>query len=166
MGWPSCKMHNCTIELITNQHHFCAHHNMKGSVKCVVTDCDNIIEKGYHTCSLPAHRKIEQQRNARGQAFFKLAQHLKRLNIGQIANSFMGDTGIELDDDEPEEVEDTLKSDEGNRKPKAQFGRRQTHNEQLVVCCCGIIAARTTMFRAEATSGVKVCVSSLACILH
>jgi hypothetical protein len=48
------------------------------------------------------------------------------------------------------------KSDAGNRKPKAHFGRRWTHNEQLIVCCCGIIAAHATMFGVEAISGVKV----------
>jgi hypothetical protein len=124
------------------------------STRCVITDCNATAEKGYRTCSIPEHREVEQQRNARGQAFFKLAQRLKRLNIGQITNSFMGDTGVELDDKDAQE--DTPKSDGGNRKPKARFGRRRTHNEQLVVCCCGVIAARTTMFGAEAISGVKV----------
>lgn len=61
------------------------------------------------------------------------------------------------DDVEPETGSgDVSKSDEGNRTVKARFGRRRTHNEQLVVCCCGIIAARATMFGAEAISGVKV----------
>jgi hypothetical protein len=155
MGRPSCKLHNCTIPLGNNRHQFCSYH-LKYSKQCVVTDCNADAEKGHRTCPLPSHREIEERRNAKGQAFFKLAKRLKRLNIGQVVNSFMGDTGVELDDDDNEVQEDTPKSDQGDRRPKARFGRRRTHNEQLVVCCCGVIAARTTMFGAEAISGVKV----------
>uniref|UniRef100_A0A8H8CI42 Uncharacterized protein n=1 Tax=Psilocybe cubensis TaxID=181762 RepID=A0A8H8CI42_PSICU len=45
------------------------------------------------------------------------------------------------------------KSDKGNVVPKARFARRRTHNEQLLVSCCGIINARATMFGAESVSG-------------
>ncbi|KAG6824098.1 hypothetical protein H0H92_008013 [Tricholoma furcatifolium] len=37
------------------------------------------------------------------------------------------------------------KSDSGNVKVNARFTRRRTHNEELVVCCCGVIAARATI---------------------
>ena len=154
MGRPSCKLHNCTIPLVSNRHHYCKEHKKYAS-QCVVTDCTAEAEKGYRTCKQQAHREMEEHRNAKGQAFFKLVDRLKRLNIGNVVNSFMGDTGIELDDDA--ETEDTPKSDQGDGRPRAQFGRRRTHNEQLVVCCCGVIAARSTMFGAEAISGVKVC---------
>ena len=49
------------------------------------------------------------------------------------------------------------KSDEGNRTSKAQFGRKHTHNEQLVVYTCGVIGGRATMFGAEPVTGVRVC---------
>lgn len=113
-----------------------------------------MVESGFCTCSLPAHRELEMYRKESGQAFFKLQQRLKWFNISQIVNSF-GD-GIEIEEEIVDDKQDTPKSDEGNRKLKARFGRRQTHNEQLVVCCCGIIAARATMYGAEAISGVKV----------
>jgi len=48
------------------------------------------------------------------------------------------------------------KSDNGNRKIKAQFGRRRTHNEQVIVRPCGIICSRATFFGAEAVSNVLV----------
>jgi len=51
------------------------------------------------------------------------------------------------------------KSPNGNHVPKARFGRRRTHNEQLVVACCGVIIARGTMYGAEALSGVRVSMS-------
>ena len=53
-------------------------------------------------------------------------------------------------------VDPVAKSDEGNRTSKSQFGRKHTHNEQLVVYCCGVIGGRATMFGAEAITGVKV----------
>jgi len=48
------------------------------------------------------------------------------------------------------------KPDTGNRKIKAQFGRRRTHNEQIIVKTCGIICSRATFFGAEAVSNVLV----------
>jgi len=49
------------------------------------------------------------------------------------------------------------KSATGNRVEKAQFSRRRTHNEQTLVCPCGIIFAHATMFGAEAVSNFLVC---------
>jgi hypothetical protein len=49
------------------------------------------------------------------------------------------------------------KSDLGNRKLRAKFGRSRTHNEQIVVRPCGIIVACATMVGAEAVSNVLVC---------
>ena len=49
------------------------------------------------------------------------------------------------------------KSANGNGKQvKARFGRRRTHNEQTLVCPCGVIFARATMFGAEAVSNFLV----------
>jgi hypothetical protein len=97
---------------------------------------------------------MEHQRNERGTAFFQLQRRLKRAFIGQVTDSFAEQ--VDIEEEEEDVVEDTPKSDAGNCKPKARFGRRRTHNEQLIVCCCGVIAARATMFGAEAISGVKV----------
>ena len=111
MGCPSCKLHNCTMPLISNRHHYCKEHNKYAS-QCVVTDCTAEAEKGYRTCKQQAHREMEEHRNAKGQAFFKLVERLKQLNIGNVVNSFMGHTGVELDDDA--KGEDTPKSDQGD----------------------------------------------------
>jgi hypothetical protein len=48
------------------------------------------------------------------------------------------------------------KPETGNRKMKAQFGRRRTHNEQVIVRPCGTICSRATFFGAEAVSNVLV----------
>jgi hypothetical protein len=60
-------------------------------------------------------------------------------------------------DDKSAECEAT-KSELGNRKIRAQFGRRRTHNEQTLVRPCGIICARATFYGAEAVSNVLVSV--------
>lgn len=49
------------------------------------------------------------------------------------------------------------KSDTGNRKLRARFGRRRTHNEELCVASCGIVLGRATFFGSEALNGVRVC---------
>ena len=56
---------------------------------------------------------------------------------------------------------EAVKSNEGNRKMKAQFGRRRTHNEQTMVRPCGIICARATFYGAEAVSNVLVSVNTI-----
>jgi CxC6 like cysteine cluster associated with KDZ transposases len=48
------------------------------------------------------------------------------------------------------------KDGRGNVRRKARFGRRWTHNEELVVASCGVILARATFFGSEAPNGVKV----------
>lgn len=43
------------------------------------------------------------------------------------------------------------KPDTGIHRIRAVFGRRRTHNEQIMVCPCGIIVARRTFFGSETT---------------
>ncbi|KAL0959501.1 hypothetical protein HGRIS_011211 [Hohenbuehelia grisea] len=43
---------------------------------------------------------------------------------------------------------------EPKKKIRAQFGRKRTHNEQIIVHPCGIIAARETFYHAEAIPSV------------
>lgn len=74
------------------------------------------------------------------------------------ANPNAGSVGVV--DDSSEIPCESQKSDAGNRKVKALFGRKRTHNEQTCVRPCGIIAGRATMFGAEAVSNVIV---SLQC---
>ena len=49
------------------------------------------------------------------------------------------------------------KPNTGNRKLRAQFGRKRTHNEQIIVAPCGVIIARATLYGAEAITSVMVC---------
>lgn len=65
---------------------------------------------------------MELQQKERGKAFFQLQKWLKRACIGQVTDSFTERVNIINDDDNA--TEDTLKSDQGNHKLKARFGRR------------------------------------------
>ncbi|KAG7100133.1 hypothetical protein E1B28_001913 [Marasmius oreades] len=156
IGRPCCKVHNCTHPLINNRSHYCQFHNNVLRDNCVVTSCTNKVRVGCRTCSIPEHVALEDYRNLKGKGFFLLQKRLQ-----QTGSRFTGDSlsASPIDDDDEAEVELGLdrvkKAEEGNVNMKARFGRRRTHNEQLVVCTCGVIAARATMFGAEAISGVK-----------
>ena len=149
LGRPCCKVHNCTRPLPSNRAHFCIEHASKKKT-CVVNDCRNQTPDGYQTCNIPAHRELEDRRKERGKAFFQLCQRLQRHNTSQLSDSMSAPDVQEFDDDT------VHKSDSGNQQPKARFSHRRTHNEQLVVACCGVILGRGTMFGAEAISGIKV----------
>jgi hypothetical protein len=45
-----------------------------------------------------------------------------------------------------------------SKKITAVFGRRRTHNEQLLVNPCGVIVARETFFDAESVPTAVVCI--------
>lgn len=51
------------------------------------------------------------------------------------------------------------------KRLRAQFGRKRTHNEQVIVAPCGIILARETFYGAEAISSCVVCDFTLIHIL-
>ncbi|KAF8238474.1 hypothetical protein L208DRAFT_1228058, partial [Tricholoma matsutake] len=152
IGCPCCNVHNCTQPLLKHCTHFCAGHEYKKN-ECVVMDCGAPVQPGFWMCTNSSHRALEQYRNEKGKAFFQLKQRLQKSNTSCGSNS-MGQL-MEDDEDEIEQIPDTRKSDLGNQQPKACFGQWKTHNEQLVVACCGVIVARGMMFGAELISGVK-----------
>lgn len=156
---------------------FCQRHQELLLV-CAVTTCHERVEVGHQTCLIAEHRQMEADHQQRNGAMFQLKHRLERVKILQPNNSVETDTegidGRELDEgagmDEElvdasgqmvEEVPSTCdgKSPEGNRKLRARFGRRRTHNEELCVSCCGVILGRATFFGSEASNGVRVRVS-------
>ncbi|KAJ3825170.1 hypothetical protein F5880DRAFT_1478758 [Lentinula raphanica] len=162
LGHPCCKVHNCSEPLQNNRHHWCKTHIDRQRV-CVFADCNLPAHFGHRTCGQSSHQKYEDYRNLKGKGFFLLRQRLQRAGVQQPLASLDSDLSIPEDDlvditeaDDPNTATDpSHKSDKGNRPSRALFARRRTHNEQLVVCTCGIIAARATMYGAEAISGVK-----------
>jgi len=152
IGRPCCKVHNCTQPLPNNHAHFCLEHAALKKV-CIVVGCNAKATKGFQTCAEISHRELEDTRKDVGKAFFQLRHLIQRHNMPHLSDSMTTPHPHDFDHDADD---GSRKSDSGNQQPKAHFSRRQTHNEQLVVSCCGIILACGTMFGAEAISGVKV----------
>ncbi|KAJ3795740.1 hypothetical protein GGU11DRAFT_836671 [Lentinula aff. detonsa] len=148
VGHYCCKVHNCTIPLANNRHHFCPMHTDRQHF-CVFTDCDLPVRAGHRTCSIPEHSEYEDYRNSKSKAFFLLRQRLQHAGVQQPRSSLLLD-GVSEDDSLDDDGGDLAhKSDKGNRLSK------------LVVCTCGVIVARATMYGAESISGVKDFVKSV-----
>jgi hypothetical protein len=138
-------------------------------------------EAGFRTCSDSGHRTLEKAYFKHGNGIFKLRERLKKAEISVSSDSLSQtteDLASSLDDTEalveatlPQdgdtfhvlvgEASDTSaecegKSEAGNRKLRAFFGRRHTHNEQVMMRPCGVILARATFFGSEAVSAVNV----------
>ncbi|KAG6835179.1 hypothetical protein H0H93_004238 [Arthromyces matolae] len=159
LGRTCCKEHNCAEPPVKLRSHFCATHEHKNS-ECVVVDCSEQAPTGFQTCENQEHRKLEEHRHLKKKAFFQLKHRLQKRQLSQLTDTLdPSDHPDDNSEDEPEEnvyKDSVKKSDQGNRPPKARFERRRTHNEQLLVACCGMILARSTMFGAESITGAKV----------
>jgi hypothetical protein len=132
---------------------------------CAITDCTQRCVEGLKTCGMPDHQEMEVLHNARGTAAFVLKQRLLRHQISHLNDPLAGDVAAGVSDvqetvewfevhggkvslhevADPGSVgvtEDSFPCDSkletGNRKYKAQFGRRRTHNEQTLVRPCGV----------------------------
>ena len=175
IGRPTCGVHNCKTPLNNNRHRFCPDHTDMNNI-CAVVGCDNGVVPTKRTCSDPTHQETERIHTERGQAQFQLKERLARARVAHPNNAFVEETDPVEDDgdfDVPEEEFDVVGdhvtvppiADDAldiagpatKKKIRAQFGRKRTHNEQIIVCPCGIIVARETFFGAEAIPSVVVC---------
>ncbi|KAJ7211649.1 hypothetical protein GGX14DRAFT_564870 [Mycena pura] len=159
IGHYCCSVHNCQGRLRTVKDSFCADHDTMRSI-CCITTCDALAEQGHRTCSDSTHCEAEEYHYQRGKAMFQLHARLERTKAAVPTASFASDLLVgsedsDVDQDAYEEEECQVeKPAQGNRKLRARFGRRRTHNEQLAVHSCGVIAGRATFFGSEAPNGV------------
>jgi CxC6 like cysteine cluster associated with KDZ transposases len=65
------------------------------------------------------------------------------------------DVGISVESIDGE-LECPSKPETGNRKVRARFGRKRTHNEELCVLSCGVIIGRATFYGSEGPNSVRV----------
>lgn len=163
IGRPCCGIHDCQNPLPSQRARFCTEHAAHNHI-CVVLGCDATVTEGFQTCTEPSHRTLEDP--SRRSSLFILRRRLERLRAHTLEDDGDGTTDelIEVDDD----GECPSKSDEGNVKTRARFGRRRTHNEQLVVATCGVILGRATMYGSEGIDGTRVCIqySKVSLIYH
>lgn len=124
---------------------------------CVISKCTEAARLGFKTCSEPSHRELETQYRDRGKAMFQLKHRLEKIKSSQTHNSLstggsvarpdaLEGAGVDVDDQDEiideDGVCDTGKPETGNRKLRARFGRRRTHNDELCVGSCGVILGR------------------------
>lgn len=128
--------------------------------------CSNDAENGRPTCKLQEHIEAYNKFKGRVTANFALTSMLNRPGSSRPA-----DPTVHQDWDTAEftGLQDVQDADEGDR-PHEQardggdackgnrvcFSRSRTHNDQLIVACCGIILARETFYNAESLSAVRV----------
>jgi hypothetical protein len=155
IGFPCCGVHNCTEPLVNLKERFChAHDYLKD--ECAVTTCSNPHESGFRTCTDAAHRALEVAYFSKGKSLLQLKARLKH---ARNSHSYDPEPLEELVESDEAMIEATFcdgKAEAGNRTFKAYFGRRRSHNEQLILRTCGVILSRATMYGSEAVSGVNV----------
>jgi len=160
IGHPCCGILHCAVPLANNRHRYCPNHDGHHNI-CAVEGCIRAVaatlmphDPPRMTCDTPEHSALEKRHKKRGTAFFQLRGRLQRANVANPVDS----EAAEVTAEEVEETELTddqsscpSKPETGNRKIRALFGRRRTHNEQIMVRPCGMIVARQTFFGSETT---------------
>lgn len=159
IGHPCCASHNCKSPLESNRNRFCHGCEYKEKI-CSVKGCEDQVEAGHQTCTIKSHRAAEGRYFDRGQAMFQLRARLERARVSNPTNSFGAEGSNDMDGGEEDVSDDDVhknpKSDEGNKKTKAQFGRKRTHNEQVLLYTCGYVIGRATSYGSESLYSVKV----------
>jgi hypothetical protein len=156
LGHPACSIHNCHEALANNHHRYCLLHEDRNRI-CSIKTCERAVIPGRLVCDNGDHVAVETTYKLRGQAFFQLKDRLARAQIAHPDDSTSSERPlVELEDAEEEEFAVRESGSPTGRRLKAQFGRKRTHNEQLIVAPCGIITARETFYGAEAQGSVAV----------
>lgn len=154
IGHPCCGELHCIYPLVSNRDRYCAGHAHLEKI-CAIIGCDAPCEADYKTCPDPSHRHLEDEYKLRDKALFQLKGQLQRAYTSQ-------STGNESSAIDSGEFTCEEKAATGNRKLRALFGRRRTHNEQLMVRPCGILVAHQTFYGSETTTQVIVRSSSFS----
>ncbi|KAG2007045.1 cytochrome P450 [Coprinopsis cinerea AmutBmut pab1-1] len=160
LGHPCCGVHGCQTPLDSQRDRYCPDHRALEAL-CAIDDCSQPVEPGFRTCSQQGHRRLEEKYREKGTAMFQLQDRLQKARISTPSDSVPLDNpanistnDIELDEEEALPECDG-KADVGKQKLKSHFGRRWTHNEQLVMRPCGLILARGTLYGAESVASVN-----------
>jgi hypothetical protein len=160
VGHPCCGIHNCHNPLAKNRHRFCPQHAPVHNLVCSVVGCDRRVQANKLTCDITEHQEVERIHHERGQACFQLKDRLLRAKVAHPNDAIAEDQPLPtLVDAENDEEDFNIQQQPGSsvtKKIRAQFGRRRTHNEQIIVAPCGMILARETFFGAEGVASVIV----------
>jgi hypothetical protein len=174
IGCCCCGIHNCHIPLFSNHDRFCPDHKGCNFV-CAIVGCEQPVLEGRLTCADNKHQAVEHLHREHGQAQFQFKEHLQRACVAHPTNSNTVDLTVINEHDGGEEEEFVVEG--GSAQPvgasqvkegklRAQFGRRRTHNEQIIVAPCGMIIACETFYGAEAVTSVIVSIYHIISLEH
>jgi hypothetical protein len=164
VGHPCCGVHNCFEPLENQRDQFCNTHKRTEGTRCCIKGCTQARENGSRVCLDPEHVEAERVHIERGQARFQLKDRLERARVAHPNDSIAeGHPADDVDDELEQDIEIAVaiqnharNADTQRKRLRAQFGRRRTHNEQLVVAPCGMVLARQTFYGAEGVNSVAV----------
>ncbi|KAF5310506.1 hypothetical protein D9758_018940 [Tetrapyrgos nigripes] len=164
------------VPLSTTKVTFCTTHFAEEN-RCRVNGCTALVTQGSKTCSNLEHKAAERKYKEAGQSIFQLKRRSERAhqrygvsdsgwNEGEDMDSGNGmrrrarqrygvsdsgwNEGEDMDSGNGIEVE--IIQEGQKSKVRGWFGRKRTHNEQLIIAPCGIILARETFYHSEAFS--------------
>jgi hypothetical protein len=182
LRYPCCNVHDCHEYLPTSKARFCLSHATLEK-KCATVGCQNNASLGFKSCEETVCRNLELEYRRPEKAMFqlkeRLAYHRRRIvdkDESFLADPLLGAAMATLDEDVQEDNEVDIeaevetsgdhetsskatckkKNENQHKKVKATFGRKRTHNEELVVMSCGIIVGRASFYGSEAANGVLV----------
>lgn len=162
IGHPCCGILHCSTPLTNQQHCYCPGHDGYHYI-CAVEGCTEAVathdpgELARMTCNDMNHATLEKRHKQQGTAFFQLCGKLQRATVAHPVDLDAAQPTVEeikkleLDDDKNSGSACLNKPDTGNCKITALFGQHQMHNEQIMVCPCGIIVAWQTFYGSETT---------------
>jgi hypothetical protein len=153
IGHPCCAVHNCFTPLASNRDRYCPDHSKNLDHICAIVGCSNPIIEGSLACQNPDHQEAERIYRERGQARFQLQERLERARIARPNDTLTEERPTDDLAEEEFEIPNTHLAVKA-KKLRAQFGRKRTHNEQIIVAPCGMIIARETFYGAEGVKSV------------
>lgn len=154
----------CKNKLRKVRDRFCPEHDKTLRNICHAQPCNRPLLPGKITCDDPSHMAVGHEYEERRTAIFALTGYLN-----PPGSQLSSDPTVHLDPqtgelvgledirhiDEAERVHERVR-DGGESNPKVCLSNRHTHNDQLILCPCGVISARETFYYAESPSAVVV----------
>jgi hypothetical protein len=141
---------------------------------CAIKGCTQLRQAQARICSNPEHLEAECIHIEHGQARFQLKECLERACVSHPNDSVAEERVLDdvADNDAEQEIEIAVaiqnnahQADSEHKRLQAQFGRRRTHNEELIVAPCGIILTQQTFYGAESISSVAVSHHTLSVLM-
>ncbi|KAK7020720.1 hypothetical protein VNI00_017620 [Paramarasmius palmivorus] len=158
IGRPTCGVAGCTENLRSPRNMYCDLHEDWNHL-CSIVGCQTRAEAGFRTCTEPTHRSLEEKYTQKAKACFQLRQrsekHQRDKEAREAREALSENAELDLGNDGLFEGE-RASTESPDKKLRAQFARKKTHNEQFIFGACGMILARQTFPHSEAISLVAI----------